>query len=151
MLSFRRYTEEENMKTQVLCLVGVLSLLLTSGSALAQNTIVANVPFGFSVNRTTMPAGEYTVSSVGGGNSLLIQSQDMKTAKLVIPNRAETSKPSASSKLVFHCYDNREHCFLYQIWVQGKDRGRQLPKSSYENEVAARVRSNDVPVIASVR
>jgi hypothetical protein len=151
MLSFRRFTEEENMKKQVLCLVGVLSLLLVAGSALAQNTIVANVPFSFSVNSTTMPAGEYSVSSVGTGETLLIQSRDMKTAKLVIPNRAETSKPSASTKLVFHCYDSREHCFLYQIWVQGKNRGRQLPKSSYENEVAARLRSNDVPVIASAR
>jgi hypothetical protein len=151
MLSFRRFTEEENMKKQVLCLVGVLSLLLVAGSALAQNTIVANVPFSFSVNSTTMPAGEYSVSSVGTGETLLIQSRDMKTAKLVIPNRAESSKPSASTKLVFHCYDSREHCFLYQIWVQGKNRGRQLPKSSYENEVAARLRSNDVPVIASAR
>ena len=151
MLSFRRFTEEENMKKQVLCLVGVLSLLLVAGSALAQNSIVASVPFSFSVNRTTMPAGEYRISSVGTGDTLLIQSGDMKTAKLFIPNRAETLKPSADSKLVFHCYDNREHCFLYQIWVQGKNRGRQLPKSSYENEVAARVRSNDVPVIASAR
>lgn len=139
------------MKTQVLCLVGVLSLLLISGSALAQNTIVANVPFSFSVNRTTMPAGEYRISNVGTGDSLLIQSQDRTTAKLVIPFSASASKPSADSKLVFHCYDNREHCFLYQIWVQGKDRGRQLPKSSYENEVAARLRSSDVPVIASAR
>ena len=139
------------MKKQVLCLVGVLSLLLVAGSALAQNTIVANVPFGFSVNRTTMPAGEYTVSSVGASDTLLIQSQDRKTAKLFIPNRAETLKPSVDSKLVFHCYDGREHCFLYQIWVQGKNRGRQLPKSSYENEIAARLRSNDVPVIASAR
>jgi hypothetical protein len=151
MLSFRRFTEEENMKTQVLCLVGVLSLLLVSGSALAQNTIVANVPFSFSVNRTTMPAGEYRISSVGTGDTLLIQSRDMKAAKLFIPISAGASKPSADSKLVFHCYDNREHCFLYQIWVQGKERGRQVPKSSYENEVAARLRSNDVPVIASAR
>jgi len=98
-----------------------------------------------------MPAGEYTVSSVGSGDSLLIQSQDMKTAKLVIPFSAGASKPSADSKLVFHCYDGREHCFLYQIWVQGKNRGRQLPKSSYENEIAARLRPNDVPVIASAR
>ncbi len=138
------------MKKQVLCLVGVLSLLLVAGSALAQNTIVANVPFGFSVNRTTMPAGEYRISSVGG-DALLLQSQDRKTVQLFSPNHAETLNPSADTKLVFHCYDSKEHCFLYQIWVQGKNRGRQLPKSSYENEVSARLRSNDVPVIASAR
>lgn len=139
------------MKKQVLCLVGVLSLLLVAGSALAQNTIVANVPFSFSVNRTTMPAGEYRISRVGTGNALLLQSQDMKIVQLFSPNHAETLKPSADTKLVFHCYDSREHCFLYQIWVQGKNLGRQLPKSSYENEVSARLRSNDVPVIASAR
>jgi hypothetical protein len=150
MLSFRRFTEEENMKKQVLCLVGVLSLLLVAGSALAQNTIVANVPFSFSVNRTTMPAGEYRISSVGA-NALLLQSQDRKIVQLFSPNHAETLNPSADTKLVFHCYDSKEHCFLYQIWVQGKNRGRQLPKSSYENEVSARLRSKDVPVIASAR
>ena len=41
------------MKKQVLSLVGVLSLLLVAGSAMAQNWVVANVPFSFSVNRTT--------------------------------------------------------------------------------------------------
>jgi hypothetical protein len=151
MLSFRRFTEEENMKKQVLCLVGVLSLLLVAGSALAQDRILANVPFNFSVNRTTMPAGEYSITSLGANGALALQSQDRKNVKLFTPNHAEISKPSASTKLVFHCYDGREHCFLYQIWVQGKNLGRQLPKSSYENEVAARVRSNDVPVIASAR
>ena len=139
------------MNKRVLSLVGVLSLLLVAGSALAQNTVVADVPFNFSVNRTTMPAGEYSIREVGTGGALAIQSQDRKTVKLFTPNRAEISQPSASTKLVFHCYDGREQCFLYQIWVQGKNRGRQLPKSSYENEVSARVRSNDVPVIASAR
>lgn len=138
------------MKKQVLSLVGVLSLLLVAGSAVAQDRVQANIPFNFSVNRTTMPAGEYTVSRTSG-DALLIQSQDMKSVKLFTSNHAESSKPSASTKLVFHCYDSREHCFLYQIWVQGRNLGRQLPKSSYENEVAARLRSQDVPVIASAR
>jgi hypothetical protein len=151
VLSFRRFTEEENMKKQVLCLVGVLSLLLVAGSALAQNTIVANVPFNFSVNRTTMPAGEYSITNLGASGALALQSQDRKNVNLFTPNHAEISKPSADTKLVFHCYNGREQCFLYQIWVQGKNLGRQLPKSSYENEVSARVRSNDVPVIASAR
>jgi hypothetical protein len=151
MLSFRRFTEEENMKKQVLSLVGVLSLLLVAGSAVAQDRILANVPFNFSVNRTTMPAGEYTISNLGANGAMLIQSQDQKSAKLLTANHSEILKPSADTKLVFHCYDGREHCFLYQIWVQGRNLGRQLPKSSYENEVAARVRSNDVPVIASAR
>ncbi len=65
------------MKKQILSLVGVLSLTLVAGSALAQNRVEANVPFNFTVNRTNMPAGEYVISTVGSsGNNLLIQSYE---------------------------------------------------------------------------
>ena len=138
------------MKKQVLSLVSVLSLMLVAGSALAQDRVQADVPFNFTVSHTNMPAGEYTLSTVGSGNTLLIQSKDRKTAKLVNNNRAEISSPSKATKLVFHCY-GKDQCFLYQIWVQGMNRGRELPKSSLENEIEARLRSRDVPVIASAR
>jgi len=124
--------------------------MIVAGSALAQNRVQANVPFNFTVNRTTMPAGEYDISTVGSGNTLLIQSNDKKSVKLVTPNRAETSSPSKTTKLVFHCY-GKDQCFLYQIWVQGMNRGREFPKSSLENEIEAKLRSRDVPVIASAR
>jgi len=136
------------MKKQVLSLVGVLSCMLVAGSALAQDQIRAEVPFNFNVNRTAMPAGEYAVTNVGTGGTLLIRSKDSKSVKLVTPNRAETSEPAKSTKLVFHCY-GKDQCFLYQIWVQGMKRGRELPKSSLENEIEANLRSRDVPVIAS--
>jgi len=138
------------MKKQILSVVGVLSLMIVAGSALAQNRVQANVPFNFTVNRTTMPAGEYDISTVGSGNTLLIQSNDKKSVKLVTPNRAETSSPSKTTKLVCHCY-GKDQCFLYQIWVQGMNRCREFPKSSLENEIEAKLRSRDVPVIASAR
>jgi len=138
------------MKRQILSLVGVLSLMLVAGSALAQDRVQADVPFNFTVSHTSMPAGEYTLSTVGSGNTLLIQSKDRKTAKLVNNNRAEIASPSKTTKLVFHCY-GKDQCFLYQIWVQGMNRGRELPKTSVEKEVEAKLRSRDVPVIASAR
>jgi len=138
------------MKGQILSLVGVLSLMLVAGSALAQDRVQADVPFNFTVSHTSMPAGEYTLSTVGSGNTLLIQSKDGKAAKLVNQNRAEISSPSKTTKLVFHCY-GKDQCFLYQIWVQGMNRGRELPKSSLENEIEAKLSSRDVPVVASAR
>jgi hypothetical protein len=149
-LGFRRRHKGGKMKKQILSLVGVLSLMLVAGSALAQTEIRADVPFNFNVNRTSMPAGEYSVTPMGSGGALLIQSKDKKSVKLVTPNRAETFAPAKSTKLVFHCY-GKDQCFLYQIWVQGLKGGRELPKSSLENEVEARLRSRDVPVIASAR
>jgi hypothetical protein len=137
------------MKKQALSLVGVLGLLLAAGSALAQ----ADVPFNFTVNGTTMPAGPYTVSKTTNSiNILLIKSDSGKEVKLIIPHRVEPLAAADRTKLVFHCYSGRDHCFLYQLWVEGKNAGQELPKSSLEKEVAAaRLRSQEVPVIASNR
>jgi hypothetical protein len=150
-LGFRRPHKGGTMKKQILSVVGVLSLMIVAGSALAQNRVQANVPFNFNVNRTNMPAGQYVITALGSsGNNLLIQSHEKNAAKLVMPNRAELSSPSETTKLVFHCY-GKDQCFLYQIWVEGMRRGQQFPKSSLENEIEAKLRSRDVPVIASVR
>jgi hypothetical protein len=117
---------------------------------MAQDRVQANVPFNFTVSRTTMPSGEYVISPIGSGNGLLIQSGDKKSVKLVTPNHAEISSPSKTTKLVFHCY-GKDQCFLYQIWVEGMRRGQQFPKSALETEIEAKLRSRDVPVIASAR
>ena len=130
------------MKKQGLSLVGVLSLLLVAGSALAQtHAIGADVPFSFTVNQTTMPAGQYTISPLGNGtNVLVIQSSDTQAIKLVNANRAASSKAADRTKLVFHCYEG-DHCFLYQLWVGGMSRGQELPRSAAEREIAANLRS----------
>lgn len=139
------------MKKQALTFVGVLSLLLAAGSALAQTQeIRADVPFNFTVNRATLPAGQYTISNIGnGGSTVLIQSEDGRTVKLVNANRAESLNAADRTKLVFHCY-GRNHCFLYQAWVEGMHRGMELPRGAVEKEVAANLRSSDMPVIASI-
>jgi hypothetical protein len=142
------------MKKQALGLVGLLSLLLAVGSAVAQTRAIrADVPFNFTVNGTPMPAGSYTVSKLTDGiNSLSIQSDNGKAVKLFTPHRVESRKISDRTKLVFHCYSGRDHCFLYQLWVEGANAGQELPKTSLEKEVAAAaLRSEDVPVIASSR
>lgn len=142
------------MKKQALSLVGVLSLLLAAGSAWAQaGSIRADVPFNFTVNGTSMAAGSYTVSKTDTySNALLIRSDSGDTVKFVTPQRVETAQSADRTKLVFHCYSGRDHCFLYQLWIRGRNVGQQLPKSSLEKEVlAASRRSQDVSIIASGR
>lgn len=138
------------MKKQALTLVGVLSLLLVAGSALAQNTIRADVPFSFTVNQTTLPAGQYTISPLGNGtNILVIQGSAPQAFKLAMANRTESSKAADRTKLVFHCYEG-DHCFLYQLWVRGMSRGQELPRSAVEREIAANLSSHrDVAVMAA--
>jgi len=138
------------MKRQVLTIVSVLSLLLVAGSAFAQtHQINADVPFNFVVNRSVMPAGAYTISTVGLGGTLVIRGTNNKAIKLVIASYAQSNAPSARTKLVFRCYGNRY--FLSQIWTEGSERGRQLPKTAAESEVAMDFSPHDVILAASLR
>jgi hypothetical protein len=138
------------MKKSVLTLVSVLSLLLAAGSAFAQtHSVKADVPFDFTVNHAKMPAGTYTISSVGLGGTLAIRSADNKVVRLVNANYAESNMPSDRTKLVFRCYGTRY--FLSQIWTEGDNRGRQLPKAAAESEIARDFTPHNVILAASLR
>src|SRR2546427_8934325 len=71
------------------------------------------------------------VASEGRTNqAIVIRSDDSKSAILSLTRACSSFRPSDKTKLVFHTLDGRY--FLSQVWVQGYDRGRQLPKSSSE-------------------
>ena len=137
------------MKKQVLTLVGVLSLLLVAGSAFAQTgQIRATIPFSFTVNRTALPAGNYTISTTGGTGSLMvILGNHAKALKIVSSNQVQASRPAAGTKLVFRCYGDRY--FLAQVWTRGSQMGRELPKSALETEVAMDAAAHELVLVAS--
>lgn len=139
------------MKKQVLALVGVLSLILAAGSAFAQSEEVrANIPFNFVVNKTTLPAGNYSITRFGmTSDAMVIRCVDAKTSQLVSTMSRGSSKINDRTKLVFHRYGDRY--FLSQIWVEGNAHMRQLSKSNLESEVALDLTSKDVVLYASTR
>ena len=125
------------MKRQTFSLVSLLSLLLVAGSAIAQTVHVrANIPFNFAVGSKTLPAGTYDVGTIDGRDSkmLLLQARDGNSSMIVGSTAAENFKASDKTKLVFNQYGSRY--FLSEIWVNGATRGRQLPKTSREKELA---------------
>jgi hypothetical protein len=125
------------MKRQTFSLVSLLSLLLVAGAAIAQTVHVrANIPFNFAVGSKTLPAGTYDVGTIDGRDSkmLLLQGRDGNSSMIVGSNAAENLKPADKTKLVFNQYGSRY--FLSEIWVNGATRGRQLPKTSREKELA---------------
>ena len=65
------------MKKQLIALVG-LGLLLATASASAQTVpLKANIPFNFIVNKSELPAGEYTLKSLGSSDTVMvIESED---------------------------------------------------------------------------
>jgi len=137
------------MKKQALTFVGVLSLLLVAGSAFAQQKVQSDVPFSFTINKTVLPAGAYTISPIGDTGVFVLKGSDNNVSTMR-SHAVQSLNPADRTKLVFHCY-GREHCFLYEVWIQGETRGRQLPSSAVEKELAARLRSEKVAIVAEAR
>ena len=144
------------MKRQAFSLVTLLSLLLVAGSAIAQTVHVrGNIPFNFAVGNKTFPAGTYYVGTIDHRDSriLLLQTRDGKASMMVGSNAAENLAPADKTKLIFNQYGSRY--FLSEIWMAGKARGRQLPKTSRERELARDVAENvtrrQVEIVASLQ
>jgi hypothetical protein len=94
-----------------------------------------NIPFQFVAGDVTLPAGEYRVEKLDGNSAvLLIHCSDPNTSVMVMTHAAQAKKLQIQSILVFNRYDNRY--FLSQVWTAGSIRGRQLPKSPLEKELA---------------
>jgi hypothetical protein len=139
------------MKKQHLPLAGLLSLLLAAGSAFAQsNTLRANIPFDFQIGGQLFPAGSYRISPIGQ-TSQAFAAVNVAThqADIFVPNRVSGSKPSATTKLVFHAYGDRY--FLSQMWIEGSDTGLELQKKPIETRIARRQPANDVMVLAALQ
>ena len=139
------------MKRQISTLVSVLGLLLVAASANAQSLKVkANVPFDFAVEKSTLPAGTYSIGAISSGSTVLLV-RGAEGANMIQSNAAVSLKPSPDTHLVFHRYGGRY--FLSQIWVQGETEGRQLRMSRHEAEIAKSTQASeeDVIVLASLR
>jgi hypothetical protein len=120
------------MKKLTLSLIGMLSMLLSGGSAYAQAVhIRVTIPFEFNVNNKALPAGQYEVLSAGPSNAsfLEIRRADGAVQAYVNPER-EVSNSSHGTKLVFQQYGSTY--FLSQLWTSGSASGWAIPKAPAE-------------------
>ncbi|HKN36559.1 MAG TPA: hypothetical protein VJX16_25230 [Terriglobales bacterium] len=139
------------MKKQLFTLAAVVALLLTVGSAYAQigsdRMLVANVPFDFSVGTALLPAGQYTVQSIGTSNkTLLIRGSLPKASVIVLTIDTQASKEAAQSQLVFHRYGSQY--FLSRVAVKGCTRGHELGRSKREVEMARNDTAQELVLVA---
>ncbi len=138
------------MKRNFLLFTAALALAVTTVASAQTIKVRVKVPFGFIVNRATLPAGEYLVQSVDdAGKVLAIRDLDTNTTNLVAFNSCISSKSASQTKLVFHRYGDRY--FLNQIWVKGNNAGHELRRSPREKEVAKDFSVHDVVLMAGRR
>lgn len=119
----------------MLALIVAVALMTAVASANAQSsTVVADIPFEFSVGDQALPAGKYTVRSMtANGDALAIRNRDANRAAIRLTHSIQASKASDQTKLVFHRYGQRY--FLSEVWTSGENAGRKLIKSSQERVI----------------
>jgi hypothetical protein len=131
------------MKKRTFVMAGLLalSIMAVTQVALAQNSMVVNIPFEFVAGETTLPPGEYIVQAPESQPAVFLIHRTIPHAAIVLMTMSAQSRdPQEVSKLVFHCYGNRR--FLSQVWKAGYLQGKQLLQSPREKELS-RVASNE--------
>jgi len=112
-----------------------VALMIIVPMSQAQSRTTANVPFAFSMNQGSMPAGGYEISSVRD-NVIAVHNLDTKEVRLLIASmHVESSQASGAphAKLVFHKYGDQY--FLAQIWDGQSRTGIAWPESKLEKEL----------------
>jgi hypothetical protein len=118
-----------------LSLIGVVGI----GTARAQITGPVNftTTFPFTVGRTNLPAGSYTIRPVGPEGTdlaLLISNESTRhthhTGAMFLTERTSSTTPAAQSDISFVRYGNRY--FLDKIEISGEEDGAQAAMTREE-------------------
>ena len=119
------------MKRQVFLILASLSVLVMSAYAQSGGTvIVAKIPFDFIVSDKTLPAGEYTLTRLAQGVTL-IRSRDCSAKMVFQTNTVEAAR--TRDELIFHRRGDKY--FLSQFWTAGNSIGSELRKCRTEQKL----------------
>jgi len=114
--------------TNTILALSAVAVLGTTGMY-AQTRAVANIPFQFTVNTVSLPAGEYSLQAFPGANGVLrITNLDTsRTVMVMAPATGSTYKgePTGTGKVIFHRYG--DPYFFSEVWSPGGLRGRAQP------------------------
>ena len=100
------------------------------------STLVANIPFEFSVGEKTLPAGRYSVSCTNPYSDqrvLRLRSEDGRYGALV-QTIAASGKPDGSARMVFRRYEDTY--FFASVWMSANSSGFESRKCRPERRIA---------------
>jgi hypothetical protein len=115
----------------------VAASFVTAGSAMAQDhRVQATVPFNFTVNGESLPAGTYVIGSDISSPRIVTISDRAKKVNLMAVTLPDSSSSHVSNKLVFHKYGNQY--FLSEIRCDSASMNAHLTTSKQEKWAKAR-------------
>ena len=143
----------ENMNKKMLSIMASLALMTVAGvaSGYAQETALkAHIPFAFAVNRSALPAGDYSLGQVYQ-NAWVIRNDDGGPAIVTLATHNGTNQ-EGGAKLVFERCGERY--FLTE--VRAASETALIPASKAERELEREMAGNGskpetLYVLASVR
>jgi len=100
---------------------GLMSFGAAAGSA---QMITANVPFGFHLANTEMPAGEYSVKQLEAGSPMLLVSNWRAHKSAMIIASPLSASGDTRPRMIFQCGEN--DCTLAEVWGATSSAGVQL-------------------------
>ena len=124
---------------KLLTLIATLSLLaiVGAGTARAQvdDTIVADIPFDFTVGTHNLPAGRYSVKPFGEmpGNIMAIVSEEGKILQVFTIEEAQANKLPRDAVFIFHRVGDQY--FLYEVFEKANSLGVMIPKPRAERRL----------------
>jgi hypothetical protein len=122
--------------------------LVSAGSAMAQDHGVAvNVPFDFTINNTSLPAGNYTVGTDVDHPHMLVLRDQKNTVKALGVGMYDVEQPGKSGSLVFHQYG--EQYFLSEIRFGHDSKAIYFPATREEKRARRLSRKETVTAPAS--
>ena len=122
--------KRQGLLSLILGVVLLPSLAYTQG--MSGTVAAANIPFAFTVNSTTLPAGSYTIRNLGPGNNVLqISSYDARAGMLT--TALHSGRKATRTVLVFHRYGDRY--FLKSIERKGYASGYEFAECRLEKEL----------------
>ena len=113
------------MKNLTKSLFTAVAVVAVAGSAAAQTTLKAEIPFAYQAGKAMMAPGTYQVVRLLGGGAPVIQLRNVgeRKAVAILTDLGDVSKEWAKAgvpKMAFECVDGS--CSLAQIWTgDGRD------------------------------
>jgi hypothetical protein len=138
-----------NISFAIIILVTALTAGAQAQSGGAQR-VIANIPFAFTANNKTLPAGKYTIAVLNPSSdrkALQIRSMNGRFSSIVLTNGV-IGNISDNSKLVFERYDDRY--FFAQAQIAGDSTALAALRSNKEQKhLVATAKKKSVVVIVA--
>ena len=112
------------MKTHWNCAILAATLMSFGAAVGSAQTITANIPFGFHITNTEMPAGLYSVKQLGNGSPVLLLNNWRAGKSAMVVASPVSASGDTRPRLIFLC---GEYCTLTEVWGATSYAGVQVP------------------------